>query len=137
MLREESVALGERVLYLGHLVGNGRLCIPEERVKVVKDWPRPEKKKQLKTFLGTIGYYRKFVPNFAEYSAVLSPLTTREALDVVVWTKEGNHAFNMLRECLCKCVCLIVPQREEVGYILHTDASGVAVGGVLHVVRDG
>ncbi len=50
-----------RVLYLGHLVGCGRLSIPEERVKAVKDWPRPTVKRQLKTFLGTIGYYRKFV----------------------------------------------------------------------------
>ncbi len=56
---------------------------------------------------------------------------------MVVWTKEGMHAFSVLRDCLCDCVCLIVPRREEVGYVLHTDASGAAIGGCLHVRRDG
>ena len=83
------------MLYLGHVVGNGWLEVPEERVRAVREWPRPTRKKQLKTFLGTVGYYQRFVPGFAEMSPILTPLTTREALDAVLWTEEGEHAFNV------------------------------------------
>ncbi len=60
---------------------------------------------------------------------------TKEAPDSVVWTKEADRAFIRLRKSLCSRVCLHVPVPGDV-FVMYTDASAVAIGGCLHVVRD-
>ncbi len=49
--------------YLGHQVGNGKFAVPLYRVKSMKRYGKPQTKKQLRAFLGSIGYYRQFVRN--------------------------------------------------------------------------
>ncbi len=125
----------QRLRYLGHLIGCGRLAVPEDRVVSLLRYEKPKRKRQLKSFLGVVGYYRRFVPGFAEEAALLTPMTTKEAPDSVVWTKEADRAFIHLRKSLCSCVCLHVPVAGDV-FVIYTDASAVAIGGCLHVVRD-
>ena len=50
--------------YLGHEVGKGAVSVPEARVKALRDFAKPINKKGLRTFLGTAGYYRRFIPEF-------------------------------------------------------------------------
>ena len=51
--------------YLGHEIGHGLVSVPEARVKALRDYHRPKHQKGLRAFLGTAGYYRKFIPDFA------------------------------------------------------------------------
>uniref|UniRef100_A0A8C5PG64 ribonuclease H n=1 Tax=Leptobrachium leishanense TaxID=445787 RepID=A0A8C5PG64_9ANUR len=60
------------VQYLGHRVGCGRQRPKPAKVEAVAQWPTPRTKTQVLAFLGTAGYYRRFVPN---YSAIAKPLT--------------------------------------------------------------
>uniref|UniRef100_A0A8C5LM99 ribonuclease H n=1 Tax=Leptobrachium leishanense TaxID=445787 RepID=A0A8C5LM99_9ANUR len=60
------------VQYLGHRVGGGRQRPEPAKVEAVAQWPTPRTKTQVLAFLGTAGYYRRFVPN---YSAIAKPLT--------------------------------------------------------------
>ena len=53
-----------KVLYLGHLVG-GRDLEPDPGKVQAVEYPQPETKKDVRAFLGLVGYYRLFVPNFA------------------------------------------------------------------------
>ncbi len=85
-----------RLRYLGHLIGGGRLSVPNDRVTVLAEWPLPSTKRQLKRFLGTVGFYRKFVKDFAAAAALLTPMTTKGAPDTLVWIKEGESAFTCL-----------------------------------------
>ena len=90
--------------------------------------PAPRTAKEVKQFLGLIGYYRKFVPCFADISR---PLTKLMRYNVVFeWTDQCSKAFNHLRELLMEYPILRYPDPKQ-GYILYTDASGIGWSGVL------
>ncbi|GFU48768.1 retrovirus-related Pol polyprotein from transposon 297 [Trichonephila clavipes] len=52
------------VKYLGHLVGQGLRTPGELKVQVIKDFPIPTNKTQVRAFLGLSGYYRRYIPEF-------------------------------------------------------------------------
>ncbi len=124
------------LLYLGYRIGSGSFSIPDHRVSALSEFARPVTKKQLRSFLGSMSYYRQFIPKFAECSSLLTPATSLRAPLRVVWTKEMTSAFCELKVLLCSSCLLYVPSCEDV-FVLYSDASGAGVGGCLHVVRDG
>ena len=95
---------------------------------------RPITRKDLRSFLGSVGYYRRFVPDFAKYSTVLTPATSIKAPNTIQWMPEKPDAFSKLRQSLCDFCVLTVPYSTDV-FELHTDASGQGIGAVLNVVR--
>ena len=82
----------------------------------------------MKQFLGLLGYYRKFVPHFADISRPLTKLTRHNV--VFEWTDQCSKAFNHLSELLMEYPILRYPDPKQ-GYILSTDASGIGWSGVL------
>ena len=92
------------------------------------DMPAPCNSKEVKQFLGLIGYYRKFVPCFAALSRPLSKLTCKDK--VFEWTKECEKAFATLKEKLCAQPILQYADTTK-GYTLYTDASKYGWAGVL------
>lgn len=56
---------GRKVKYLGHVVSGQGVAIDPEKISAVKDWPIPQNKKQVRSFLGFCSYYRKFVKGFS------------------------------------------------------------------------
>ena len=54
--------------YLGYVVGNGKIAVPEARVRAIRNFKRPVTKKDLMSFLGTASYYQKFIPYYADNS---------------------------------------------------------------------
>ena len=60
------------VTYLGHVVGEGKVSVPEARVAAIRNFKKPHTKSDLRAFLGTVGYYRKFIRDYAQ---VAHPLT--------------------------------------------------------------
>ena len=67
----------KHVEYLANIVGNGQCKVPEARVKSVQDFKLPVTKKDIRAFLGTIGYYRKYIPNFASNAKPLTASTAK------------------------------------------------------------
>ena len=57
------------------------------KVEAVKNYPVPTNKSDIRSFLGLVGYYRKFIPNFASISVPLSDLT-KKLVSKIVWTNE-------------------------------------------------
>ncbi len=142
-LKRVIVCLGEAGLkikrrkyleYLGHQIGCGQVAVPEVRVRSMADFMKPVTKKQLRSFLGSMSYYRKFVEGFAKMSALLTLATSLSSPSRVNWTEEMTSAFKQMRESLCVRVVLFVPVRSDL-FCLYTDASGDGVGACLHVIR--
>ena len=99
-----------------------------DKLDSIRDMPTPCNSKEVKQFLGLIGYYRKFVPCFAAISRPLSKLTCKDK--VFEWTKECEKAFATLKEKLCAQPILQYADTTK-GYTLYTDASKYGWAGVL------
>ena len=82
---------------LGHMIGNEHLKPDSDKVEVIRNAPRPQNKKQLRSFLGLIGFYRKFVPNFAHIAAPLTDLTKKGCPTKLVWNPSHDLAFQSLK----------------------------------------
>ena len=104
---------------------------PEQsKLEAVKDYPTPTSKKQVRTFLGLTGYYRKFIPAYADLAATLTDLTRKSTPNRAHWTEECNRASLSLKEALCSQPILRSPDFDRV-FTLQTDASDRGVGAVL------
>ena len=136
-VKREKCEFGRTQLeYLGHMVGNGEMAVPSHRATAMSKFLQPRTKRQLRSFLGGASYYRRFVKDFARYSSLLSPDTSKYAPNVVNWDGEKLEAFNHLKVCLCDVCVLTIPSQEDC-FVLHTDASGLGIGATLNVQRDG
>ena len=118
----------KHIQYLGHLVSENGFELLPEKLESIRKMPAPRTAKEPKQFLGLIGYYRKFVPHFADISRPLTKLMCHNV--VFEWTDQCSKAFNHLRELLIEYPILRYPDPKQ-GYILYTDASGIGWSGVL------
>ncbi|XP_078240664.1 uncharacterized protein LOC144586383 [Pogona vitticeps] len=115
---------------LGHIVGGGVIKPLEAKIEAVRDWPRPNTKRKVKSFLGLVGYYRKFIPRFSELAAPLTDLTRKKADDRIPWTSDCEEAFQRLKQALINYPVLRAPDFDR-EFIIYTDASNSGVGAVL------
>ena len=115
--------------FMGHIVGRTGLACDPEKLSAVRNWHEPNKVKAVRQFVGFVGYYRRFVKDFAEIAEPFVALTRKGA--PFIWTDEQQTAFDALRACLLSAPILGFPT-EEGRFVLDTDASLFAVGGVLN-----
>ena len=101
-LREAHLKLKEskcnflkaHVQYLGHLTsGKGIEPVPE-KLESIKNMPSPTTPKEVKQFLGLIGYYRKFIPKFSDVARPLTNLTKKDV--PFEWTPDCQQTFQLL-----------------------------------------
>ena len=116
------------IQYLGHLISSEGIHPLPEKLESIKNMPTPNSPKQVKQFLGLVGYYRKFVPRFADISRPLTKLTKKN--EVFTWTPECDRCFKMLKDSLQEAPILRYPD-PNAEYTLYTDASNYAYAGVL------
>lgn len=123
-----------KVTYLGHVVSEDGITCDPAKVEAVKYWPTPTNKSEIRSILGLIGYYRKFIPNFSERASPLTKLTRKKAK--FQWNEECDHAFQDLKACLINSPVLAF-QKCSGTFVLDCDASSHALGGVLSQLQDG
>ena len=119
--------------FLGHLVGRTGLACNPEKLSAVRNWHEPNRVKAVRQFVGFVEYYRRFVKNFSELAEPLVALTRKGA--PFVWTNEQQTAFDALKACLLSAPILGFPT-EEGRFVLDTDVSQFAVGGVLNQIQN-
>ncbi|KAF4733599.1 hypothetical protein FOZ63_024047, partial [Perkinsus olseni] len=66
----------DSVTYLGHCFSAAGMSPDKAKVQVISSWPIPRTATDLRSFLGLAGYYRHFIPHFADRSKVLQQLQT-------------------------------------------------------------
>ena len=94
---------------LGHFVSDGRLEPHPEKIKAIEDAPRPITKRQVKSFLGLIGFYRRFVPNFLHVAAALTDFTKKGQPNKVKWGDAQECALRSLKKALISNPILKLP----------------------------
>ena len=76
----------------------GQIRPLEDKVRAIKDSTRPFTKKDVRCFLGLTGYYRRFIPKYADIAAPLSDLTKkRQSSSEIMWNDESEKAFQKLK----------------------------------------
>ena len=118
----------KHIHYLGHLISADGIRPLKDKLDSIRDMPAPCNSKEVKQFLGLVGYYRKFVPCFAALSRPLTKLTCKDK--VFKWTQECKKAFNTLKGRLCAQPILQYADTTK-SYTLYTDASKYRWAGVL------
>ena len=116
------------VKYLGHEIGNGVVKPLDCHIDSIKNFSKPQTKKELMSFLGSVGYYRKFCKNFSDISSPLTHLLKKNS--VFKWTEECNDAFEKLKLILMSKPVIHAPCFEK-PFKLYIDSSEIAAGGVL------
>lgn len=122
------------VPFLGHVVGRDGLHCDPSKIEDVKSWPIPDCLKSTRQFLGFVGYYRRFIKQFADRAAPLVALTGKDV--PFIWTSDCMDSFNSLRQALI-CAPVLAFPTEAGEYILDTDASNYGIGGVLSQLQNG
>jgi hypothetical protein len=116
---------------LGHKVsGLGQLQPQPDKLEAIRDARRPETKKQVRSFLGLVGFYRKFIPNFSVIAGPLTDLTRKGEPNKVSWGACQEKAFNALKHKLVSAPILNLPDLDK-PFVLRTDASDTGLGAVL------
>ena len=116
--------------FVGHRVGGNRIEPRTALVQTIKEYPRPETKKQIRSFLGLVGYYRRFIPNFSSRAAVLTDLTRGKSPTKIKWKDAHEFAFQDLKQALQNPPVLRPPHWEQ-EFILQVDASNRGLGAIL------
>ena len=75
MKREKCAFFKHHIQYLGHLISKAGFEPLPEKLESIRNMPAPKSPKEVKQFLGLIGYYQKFVPYFSDMSRPLTHLT--------------------------------------------------------------
>lgn len=144
------------VRYLGHIVSQHGVETDPQKVEALKTWPSPRNLKELRSFLGFAGYYRRFIQGFSKIAKPLNDLTAgypplRESSCVkgtsgryfqpkepfgARWTEGCQEAFETVIDKLTTAPVLGFAN-PKLPYVLHTDASTTGLGAALYQEQEG
>uniref|UniRef100_A0A669DMH2 Gypsy retrotransposon integrase-like protein 1 n=1 Tax=Oreochromis niloticus TaxID=8128 RepID=A0A669DMH2_ORENI len=134
--------LQQEVKFLGHVVDKCGVRPDPDKISAVIDWPVPDTIRQVRSFLGLAGYYRRFVSGFAKIARPLNTLLTGVPVNKktdrrkVQWSPECQTAFEALKAALTQAPVLAYAD-YSLPFIVYTDASGRGLGAVLAQVQEG
>ncbi|XP_036142872.1 uncharacterized protein LOC118645594 [Monomorium pharaonis] len=120
--------LQKEVNYLGHIISKDGIAPDPGKLQAIKDFPEPRKVKDIQSFIGLAGYYRKFISDFSKIAKPMTKLIKKT--EKFVWTTEQQIAFDTLKEKLMTASVLQYPDFTK-EFNVTTDASDYAIGAVL------
>ena len=131
--------LKDQIKYLGHFVSQNGIHTDPDKVAAVKSWPIPKNVKTVQQFLGFVGFYRRFIQDFAKLARPLTILlkdVEKVKKKPFVWEKAQQDSFDTLKLAMIESPILSYAD-YSLPFEVHVDASSVALGAVLCQKRDG
>lgn len=126
---EKSKFCFKEICYLGFIVGGGCLRTDPKKIEAIRAIPPPRNVREVRSFLGTAGWYRRFIPNFSSLTAPLSNLISKGPKFKM--TEEAIESFDKLKQLLNTAPVIVHPNFKEHFY-LQCDASNYGIGAVLY-----
>ena len=134
----------EEIEYLGHVVSGKGIATNPKKVEAVAKWPTPKTVYDVRSFLGFVGYYRRFIKDFSKIAKPIREVITglenqskRTAKKTFVnWTKAADFAFEHLKK-LCISTPILAYPDYKLPFVLHTDSSSEGLGAVLYQKQNG
>ena len=139
----------KEVTYLGHRISAEGISTDPSKITAVENWPTPSTLKELRSFIGFVSYYRRYVTRFTHTASCLHQLVTsmchdakgkpRKSASVKLgdrWTDECENAFCALKQTLTAAPVLAFADYAQ-PFIVETDSCDKGLGAVLSQVQDG
>jgi len=136
---EKSHFFKTEIEFLGHIIKHNKITVDPEKIATIRDYTLPKTLKQLRSFLGLSGYYRKFIKDFAKIVKPLTihlqnengPVKANQSSKIPVnLDRAAIDAFEKIKMLLQEKVELYQPDFTK-PFELTTDASDYALGAVL------
>ena len=121
---------------LGHVVGGGSIQPQDRKIEKILEMRKPETKKELRSFLGTVGFHQKYIDRYAEKGKALTDMLKKGEPNQIKWDAESNESFQTLKTALTQKPILRLPNFEK-QFDLQTDASDSGLGALLLQEHDG
>jgi hypothetical protein len=118
----------KEVPFLGHVVSPEGIAMDPSKVKEVLDWKPPMSVSEVQSFLGLVGYYQKFIPNFSKVANPITELLKKG--NKYIWNDACDEAFKVLKNLLTTSPMLTQPDIAK-PFDVYCDASSTGLGGVL------
>jgi hypothetical protein len=122
----------KEVLFLGHIISEGGISVDPSMVKNVLSWKTPQNVSVIRSFLGLVRYYQRFIEGFSNISKPMIELL--EKSKTFEWTPRREASFQELKKRLTTTPVLTMPNMEK-QFSIYCDASGQGLGCVL--MQDG
>ena len=121
--------LKDSIKYLGRMVDTHGIRPDPDAVEAVLTWKSPKTEHQLMSFLGFLNYYRReFIKGYADKIYPMQQLMRHKGKK---WSNAAEESFQRIKKEFCEASVLGMPTEKGM-YVLDTDASVVAISGVLH-----
>ncbi|XP_070015850.1 putative mitochondrial protein AtMg00860 [Nicotiana tabacum] len=105
--KEAKSLFGQKKIdYLGHVVSEKGLSVDPTKIQAILQWPVPRNVKEVRSFLGLAGYYRRFI---RQYASIASPITDLLRKETFKWTDQAQEAFEILKKALGSALVLSLP----------------------------
>ena len=134
----------DEIEYLGHVVSGKGISTNPKKIEAVTKWPTPKTVYDVRSFLGFVGYYRRFIKNFSKITKPIREVITglenqskRAAKKAYIdWSDAANTAFEQLKT-MCVSTPILAYPNYQLPFSLHTDSSTDGLGAVLYQKQDG
>jgi hypothetical protein len=120
------------LVYLGHIVGGGQLKIDPSKIDVILNWPEPKSVTEIRSFLGAVQYWRRFISNFSFIEDPLHALTNVK--NTFQWGGKKKIYFDTWKEKTSTTPVLALSNIQQ-PFEIETDSNGYAMGAVLMQYR--
>ena len=120
----------EQLNYLGFTLGKDQILPIHSKTEAISQFPRPTTKKLLRSFLGMVSFYRKFIPYASDLTSPLSDMLRKEVKEPLTWNEKSTKNFDSLKHKLTSGPVLKLPDKD-LTFVLRTDASNFGLGAVL------
>ena len=129
----------QHLAYLGHIISAQGVATDEGMIKAIKNWSTPMNIMEVRSLLGFMGYYHKFIPKVMQVALPLHKLTSGENASkkkaVIKWDSRCQQAFDDLKR-LCTMAPILGYADFTKLFMLHTDACGTGLGAVLYQTQE-
>ena len=134
----------EEIEYLGHVVSGKGISTNPKKIEAVSKWPTPKTVYDVRSFLGFVRYYRRFIKNFSRITKPIREVITglenqskRTAKKTYIeWTDAADTTFEHLKT-MCVSTPILAYPDYQLPFTLHTDSSTDGLGAVLYQKQDG
>ena len=120
-------------IVLGHIVSSKGIEVDKSKIELISHLPTPKSVKDIISFLGHAGFYRRFIKDFSTISRPLSNLLSKDT--IFEWTEKCEIAFVKLKSMLTSAP-IMQPPDWSLPFEIMCDASDYTIGAVLGQRRD-